>query len=370
MERKPSYEELQKRIKELEKEAVERKQAEEALRESEENFRALADNANDGIVIASGEGTHVYANKRADEITGYSISELLKTGFKELVHPDEWIKISERYKRRLVGEYVPRSYETAIIRKDRKELPVEVTGAKTVWHGQPAVIVIIRDIIERKRAELQIKASLKEKEALLKEIHHRVKNNLQIISSLLDMRIMRTDNQQVIDLFEDTRSKIHTMALIHTQLYRSERFDQINMGAHIRELVDYLSKIYAKRDVLITPVIERSDVCLSITQAIPCGLVLNELVSNAFKHAFQEGQEGTIEISLKREDHNKVFLKVKDNGTGIPEEIDIFNTNSLGFKLMRNTVQHQLMGSIHIEAGVGTTIIVKFRILEEEGSHA
>jgi len=235
---------------------------------------------------------------------------------------------------------------------------------------QKKVEELEKEAVARKQAEEQIKASLKEKEFLLKEVHHRVKNNLQIISSLLDMRIMRTDNQQVIDLFEETRSKIHTMALIHTQLYRSERFDQINMGAHIRELVDYLSKIYAKRDVLITPVIQHSDVYLSITQAIPCALVLNELVSNAFKHAFQAGQEGAIEISLKREDHNKVFLKVKDNGTGIPEEIDIFNTNSLGFKLMRNTVQHQLMGSIHIEAGAGTTIIVKFRILEEEGSHA
>jgi len=227
-----------------------------------------------------------------------------------------------------------------------------------------AVTLISFDITKRKLAEEQIKASLKEKEVLLKEIHHRVKNNLQVISSLLDMRIMRTDNQQVIDLFEDTRSKIHTMALIHTQLYRSERFDQINMGSHVQELVDYLRQIYAKSDVSITPVIEHSDVYLSITQAIPCALVLNELVSNAFKHAFKGRKEGEIGICLKREDHNKVFLKVKDNGIGIPEEIDIFKTNSLGFKLMRNTVQQQLMGKIHIERGLGTSIIVEFKILE------
>ena len=130
-----------------------------------------------------------------------------------------------------------------------------------------------QEITNRIHAEEQIMASLKEKEVLLKEIHHRVKNNLQIISSLLDMRIMRTDNQQVIDLFEETRSKIHTLALIHTQLYRSERFDQINMGAHIQELVDYLSSIYVKRAVSVTPIIEHSDVYLSVTQAIPCALV-------------------------------------------------------------------------------------------------
>jgi two-component sensor histidine kinase len=183
------------------------------------------------------------------------------------------------------------------------------------------------------------------------------------------MRIMRTDNQEVIDLFEDTRTKIQTMALIHEQLYRSKRFDKINMGTHIQELIAYLSKIYAKRDVLITPIIECADIYLSINQAIPCGLVINELLSNAFKHAFKEGQKGTIEISLNRQDHNEVFLKVKDNGIGIPKEIDILKTDSLGFKLMRNTVQHQLKGTIHIEPGAGTTIIVSFKILEKGVNH-
>jgi len=144
--------ELRQRVAELEASETTRKRAEEALRESEENFRTLAEGANDGILIAVGKGIHAYANKRAAEITGYSVAELLKISIKGLAHPDEFKKIMERYRKRLEGKPVPRQYETIITRKDGKSVPIELTGAKTTWHGQPADIVMIRDITERKRA--------------------------------------------------------------------------------------------------------------------------------------------------------------------------------------------------------------------------
>ncbi|MFQ6056193.1 MAG: sensor histidine kinase [Methanosarcinales archaeon] len=142
------------------------------------------------------------------------------------------------------------------------EMPMELSG---------------KDITEKNKHEKRMQEALKERSILLKEVHHRVKNNLQVISSLLDMTIMRTNNQMAIDLFTDARAK----------LYRSDRFDQIDMVTHIRELVGYLSQIYAKRKRLITPVIEPSDVYLSVTQAIPCALVLNEVISN---EPFQENE--------------------------------------------------------------------------------
>jgi len=177
---------------------------------------------------------------------------------------------------------------------------------------------------------------------------------------------MRTDNKEMINVFEDTRSKIYTMALIHEQLYRSENFNEINIGVYIRELVNYLSQVYAGRNASITPYIESSGVYLSITQAIPCALVVNELITNAYKHAFTEGQKGTIQISLKKTDLDEISFQVKDNGIGIPKDIDIYTTNSLGFKLLRNTVQDQLMGRLSLQRGSGTTIVVEFKILKEE----
>ncbi len=213
-------------------------------------------------------------------------------------------------------------------------------------------------------ANEQIKESLREKEVLLKEIHHRVKNNLQVISSLLDMTGMRIHDQQANDLITDARSKIHTMALIHARLYRSERFDQIDMRNHILELVGYLSQVYSEREG-ITPVVEPTTVNLAITQAIPCALVLNEVISNAFKHAFKQGQKGMIEISIKRSDSDTIFIRVKDDGIGIPEEVDIYKTDSLGLKLLRNLVHNQLKGKIDLKRDKGTEFIIEFKTLEE-----
>jgi len=148
---------LRQRIAELEASEVRRKQVEERLHESEQNFRALSENANEGILIATGKGAHVYANEQAAKLTGYSVAELLGMNMKELASPDELNKLAQRLRRRLTEEYVPQRYETAIIRKDGERVPIDLVGAKTIWNGQPADIVMIRDITERKRAEERLK---------------------------------------------------------------------------------------------------------------------------------------------------------------------------------------------------------------------
>jgi PAS domain S-box-containing protein len=138
---------------------TERKRAEEALQESEENFRALADNANDGFLIAAGKGEHVYANRRMAEILGYSVPELLKTTMADLVHPDQLKEVMERFQKRLEGKPVPRQYEAVFVRKDGQSIPLELASAKTVWRGQPATIVTLRDVTERKRAQETLQES-------------------------------------------------------------------------------------------------------------------------------------------------------------------------------------------------------------------
>lgn len=348
-----------------------RKQAEEALRESEEKYHSIFQTAADLITSVNKEGIIVDCNDRIQQFLGYTPGEIIGQSMAKIIHPDCLAKAQNSLNEILTSGF---SYnkEYTMVRKDGSLIDVNINsaGLKDEKGEYVRTICIIDDITQRKQAQEQIKASLKEKEILLREIHHRVKNNLQVISSLLDMRAMRTDNHQVIDFFKDTRSKIHTMALIHTQLYRSEQFDKIDMGSHIRELVDYLSQIYATVSGSISTVIEVQDVYLSVTQAIPIALVINELVSNAFKHAFKEGDKGTIELLLKREDHDKIFFQVRDNGIGIPEEIDIYQTKSLGFKLVRNTVRDQLRGDLSLQRGAGTTITVEFEILKEEKNHA
>ncbi len=218
--------------------------------------------------------------------------------------------------------------------------------------------------IERVRREGKIKESLREKEVLLYEIHHRVKNNLQIISSLLDMSSMRIHDKKMLDLCKSVHTKIHTMALIHSQLHRTSRFDKIDMGSYIHEQVEHLSQIFTAKNRFITPIIDHSEVFLSINQAVPCALVLNEVISNAFKHAFKEMEKGTIGISIKKSAHDTVFIRVKDDGVGIPEEIDINKTDSLGLKLVRNLVRDQLKGKIQVKRIKGTEIIIEFKILK------
>ena len=344
----------------LNKDIEERRRAEKALRESEEKYRTLFETAKDAIFLTDETGRFVDVNQVACELLGYSKEELLKLSIKDIGNEPVGYEMFLKARDGLAKKV---SFEVNHRRKDGKLLPVEITENFFTIGDQRMSLSIVRDITERKHAGEQIKTSLREKELLLREIHHRVKNNLQIISSLLDMRIMRTKEQQVIDYFEDARSKIYTMAFIHEQLYESKRFDKIDMIIHADRLIGYLSQLYKNKSYFVTPVIEGSDVFLSITQAIPCAIVLNELISNAYKHAFKD-KKGTIWISLKILPDDRILIRVKDDGMGMSEEIDFEKTDSLGLKLIRGIVRDQLMGEIRINRDQGTDILIEFSQLK------
>ena len=193
------------------------------------------------------------------------------------------------------------------------------------------------------QSEKQIKTSLLEKEELLKEIHHRVKNNLQIISSLLDMSRMQTDNEEANRLLMEACSRVGTMSLIHSQLYQTDRFDRIDMDKYLRGMTSSLLQLYGqKKNIAID--IKAPDIYLPVSQAIPCALALNELISNALEHAYKDREKGTLEISMQRAADDTVSIRIKDDGAGIPEDVDVYKTNTLGLKLVRNLVERQLKG--------------------------
>jgi len=222
--------------------------------------------------------------------------------------------------------------------------------------------MLSREISERRLAEKKIRESLEEKKLLLGEIHHRVKNNLQVISSLLDMTRRRTHNEEASTLLAEARSRIYTMALIHSQLYESEHFNRIDMIQHTRKLLTFVSQIYADTCHRVIPVIDGSGVYLSVTQAIPCAIVLNELISNVFKHAYGENESGKLIISLARSDDEQVVIHVGDEGRGVPEEVDVRNTETLGLKLAKNITEKQLRGEFELVRSQGTKISMTFPI--------
>jgi PAS domain S-box-containing protein len=218
-----------------------------------------------------------------------------------------------------------------------------------------------RDVTDRKRAEEILLASLRDKEVMLREIHHRVKNNLQIVSGLLDMTRKRSQDPATIGILMDMMMKIDTMAQIHTRLYESKQFDKIDMNIQIRDQVSALTNIYSSKDCEISTTIKSSSIYLSVDQAIPCALLINEILTNAYKHAFKGRNHGTIEISAIQE-NGHITISIHDDGIGIRRDFDTARSNSLGFKLIRALIQFQLKGSFMINNDTGTEIVVKFPV--------
>ncbi|MDX2216683.1 MAG: histidine kinase dimerization/phosphoacceptor domain -containing protein [Oculatellaceae cyanobacterium bins.114] len=222
------------------------------------------------------------------------------------------------------------------------------------------------ELAERKRAEAELKLSLKEKESLLKEIHHRVKNNLQIISSVLRLQSDYIKDANILTLFNESQNRIRSMALIHEKLYQSKDLSRINMGEYINDLTDNLLRSYAASSQNIILQIEANDVWMDIDTAIPCGLIINELVSNAVKHAFPNAihldkahQNNMISVSINRPTETQFKLVVSDNGIGIPKEIDFQNTESLGLELVCIFTE-QLGGKIELDSDQGTSFAIIF----------
>lgn len=219
----------------------------------------------------------------------------------------------------------------------------------------------------RKQAEEQIQASLKEKEVLLKEIHHRVKNNLQIISSLLNLQSRYIKDPQTFEMFKESQNRIRSMALIHEKLYQSQDLTQIDFADYIQYLTTHLFRVYGVNWNIVGLKINVRYVLLDIDTAIPCGLILNELISNCLKHAFPTNAEmipkGEIQIDLHSDDEGLFTLIVRDNGVGFPEDIDFQNTETLGLRLIQ-TLTHQMKGTIELDRTSGTAFTIRFTNLK------
>jgi PAS domain S-box-containing protein len=213
--------------------------------------------------------------------------------------------------------------------------------------------------VYRKRAEAQIRARLQEKDVLLKEVHHRVKNNMQVISSLLNLQSRRVQDPAVSEMFKESQGRIRSMALVHERLYQSNDLSRIEFSEYLRNLATHLFHSYQADSSRIRLKIDAEEVFLNINTAIPCGLIVNELISNALKHAFPAGRKGQLEIDLHRVAGNGYLLRVRDDGVGFPEGLDFRKTESLGMQIV-NTLVDQVDGRLQLYREKGTAFRLEF----------
>lgn len=318
---------------------TERKRAEEALQASRESFHNIVEKSADGILIVDRNGIVRFVNPEVESLFGSKAEEFVGELFGFPI---------------VSGE----SLEIDIIRRGREIGTGEMRVVETSWGDESAYLISIRDITERTRADEQIKASLREKEVLLKEIYHRVKNNLQVVSSLLNLQSERIEDKNAAELFKISQNRIDSMALIHEELYQSEDLARVDFAEYIQKLVTELYSSYGVDCETIKLNINAANILLDINKAIPSGLIINELVSNSLKHAFPDGKEGELSVVL-RSDNNQFTLTIRDTGVGFPDDLDFRNTASLGMQLVV-TLTNQLDGTIELDRSGGTTFNITF----------
>lgn len=354
-------------VVEVRQEITERKKMELAWKESEERFQALFERSLLCVYIHDLGGRFLEANEATLQLLGFSREELASL---------TWTSLLDEKQLPLAFKVLNELLQTGRQREPR-EFRLRTKSGRQIWveteacllprkEGLPLILGVAHDISHRKKMEEQLLNSLREKEVLLREVHHRVKNNLQVISSLLDLRAMRAEDEKLRELCHDARSKIQTMALIHTHIYQSGEFSKIAMKNYLRDLVHYLTQIHSEKRRFVEVKIEGEEIRLSVTQAMPLALVLNEAIANAFKHAFPPGQSGTIVVTLKKPDPSAVKILVKDDGLGLPAGIDLQQTPTLGWKLIRNLVVDQLRGRVEVLQEKGTEVIIEFPLQREE----
>jgi PAS domain S-box-containing protein len=334
---------------------TDRKKAEENLK----RHAALLDISYEAIFSWSFEEGILSWNRGAERLYGYSKEEAIGKISHELLktkHPqglDDFMEKLDKYDM-WTGELIHTTKNgEELVMESRQQLIQDS-------HGKNIVIETNRDITERKKSEDKIRASLKEKEVLLREIHHRVKNNLQIISTLLQLQSDEITDQKTLENYRESENRIQSIALIHEKMYQSRDISNIDFTSYIKSLINDLMYSYDSDSRNIKSVIDTGNFLFSIETVQPLGLIVNEIISNSLKYAFKNRDEGTVLVKLEKMDSNKFKLIVSDDGVGFPENIDFRNTSSLGLQLVNELVK-QLEGNIELNIGDGTEFVIVFK---------
>jgi PAS domain S-box-containing protein len=342
------------------------KRAEGALQESIERFMQVAENALEWIWEVDADGMYTYSSPGVEEILGFKPEEIVgHKYFYDFFNP----QVREDLKKEALEVFAHkapfRSFVNQNIHRDGHSVYLETSGMPILDHK--GLLLGYRgadlNVTHRVLAEEALRASLKEKEVLLREIHHRVKNNMQIISSLFNLQARHIKEESAKRILREGQTRIRSMALIHEKLYQSRDLSKINFGNYIQSLSVHLAQIYMVDADRIRLETDLEDVFLDINSAVPCGLLANELISNSFKHAFPEGRKGVVRVGLRKRNDGTVELQIADNGVGLPEGLDFRHTESLGLQIVSLLID-QLEGTVTVDRKKGTAFTLAFHELK------
>ena len=342
--------------------ALEETSQREKRKKAEERYGTLIDSARDIISTITIDGKITSLNPAFEAITGWRAGEWIGKEFKGLVHPDDLAAAEENFKRTFDGK-ISTPNEVRFHCRNGGYFTGEVlitplfTGNKI-----NEILGLVRDVTERKKSEEMIKSSLKDKETLLKEIHHRVKNNLQIISSLLQLQTNKISDPLFADILKDLRTRVIAMTIIHKQLYQSEFLSRIDIKNYTEQLTQQLFYIYGINKDSISINITSDKIEMDMETALPCGLIINEIISNSIKHAFKGIDNPLISLDFKKNEDDKYVLKIKDNGIGFNQNSDFKKAESMGLQLIY-TLLNQLDGLIIFNSDNGTEYTLTFSSL-------
>ncbi|WP_428235717.1 sensor histidine kinase [Gracilimonas sp.] len=324
---------------------------------NEQKYRSLYEQNPNAVFSLSRDGLLISANRVFEKAVGMQAEVLKGSTIDRFVEKSDIKKLQFHFHRTLEG--TPQHYETAVVLKKSTPMHVEVTNLPMVVDGEIiGVYGIARDITYRKEAELKIKEQLEEKTHLIAEVHDRVKNNLALVSSLIQLQQNLSKQPSSGNFLDNTISRIHSMAMVHERLYQNETFSSIRMDEYVNELLETIQRKYSSPSANVELLTHTSPVTLSIKQSIPTGLLLNELLVNAFKHGITQ-DTGKIEVYLSQE-KDEVVIKVSDAGPGLCKDFDLKQAQTLGMTLI-SVLLRQLDADYQLSNEEGTTFTIRFK---------
>jgi len=337
--------------------ALKRQQTERALKESEEKFRTLAELAPTAICIIESPEKCLYANKFWETLTGYSFAETQQIRPIDLVSSEKLPELLASLRQAFQGTLPAGGAELEIFRKDGQTRWISYQAKLIDYAGKPAILATAMDITERKNAKIKIQNLLNEKEILLREVHHRIKNNMMAIESLLSLQMRRVQLPETISALQDATSRIKSMGVLYEKLYRSSNFNEIEIKDYLITLINEVVWLFPNPDsVKILPKIDNFNIDARIS--FPLGIMINELLTNSMKHAFTGRKNNRITVTAACSNQH-VTISIQDNGIGIPESIDFTQSSGFGLQLV-NLLTEQINGQIRLERGKGTKFIIEF----------